>query len=293
MRPGGSTMRSMTAAFALLFLLFAPDEAKPADANGADANGVDVSGANLKGAGAKTYELAYHFVKGDEYLETTTRHFQLEIIEGSSLLLTVVDAKEALRRTVLETKKGRPVIERIVVKEFTREVKKSPKQKEIGVTKSKAIGHTYVWRRIGDERWGLFSERAEVTAQYNSVVARLKNWRDNRLPKKPVKVGETWKISAREFLTTLGQIVPKGTTGNMEFTLKSVDAKGVATIAISGIWSYLEPGTRVVVTQSGTWTFDVKKGRDLKMDSAAKIDMSGKSDGKANLKMTRVVKWKK
>jgi hypothetical protein len=268
----------MTVAFALVLLLLAPDK-DPAE--------------KAPAGKAKTYKLAYHFDKDDQYLETTTREFRLEIIQGKSLAVTEVAAKESLDRTVLETKKGRPVIERIVVKDFSKDVKKSPLQKSIGVTKSEAIGRKFVWRRIGDERWGLFTERAEVTAQYRPVVARLKNWRDNRLPKAPVKVGEKWTIAAADYLATLGQDVPKGTTGNMEFTLKSVDEKGVATISISGVWSYLEPGTRVVVTQSGTWTFDSKKGRDLKMESAAEIDMSGAMDGKARLKMTRVVAWKK
>lgn len=241
----------------------------------------------------KTYQLAYRFEKGDEYLETTTRHFLMELIEGKSLSVTEVTATEALRRVVLETKKRRPVIERIIVEKFSKDVKKSPLQKEIRKTEDKAVGRKYVWRRVGDKRWGLFTEQADVTAQNGPVVARLKNWRDNRLPKKSVIVGETWSVSASEYLTTLGQNVPKGTTGNMEFTLKAMDKNGIATIAIAGVWSYLEPGTRVVVTQAGTWTFDVKNGRDLKMESSAKIDMSGAQDGKARLKMTRVVKWKK
>ena len=242
---------------------------------------------------AKSYKLAYRFKEGDHYKESTSRMFKLDIVQDKTVASTHVVASEVLSRTVLETKQDRPVIERVVVNDFTRDVKKSPIQKEVGVTKSKAIGRTYVWRRVGDERWGLFTERAEVTNKYRPVVARLKNWRDNRLPKKAVKVGEAWRIPAAEYLETLGQAVPKGTTGNMDFKLVKVDDKGIATISIDGIWSYLEPGTRVVVTQSGTWTFDVKNGRDIKMDNTAKIDMSGNAEGKATLKLTRTVDWKK
>ena len=99
-------------------------------------------------------------------------------------------------------------------------------------------------------------------------------------------------MPATDYLETLGQPVPEGTKGEMQFKLAKVDDKGVATITIEGLFRYLEPQTRVVVTQTGTWTFDTNKGRDLKMESTMQIDMSGKADGKAKLKLVRTVDWK-
>ena len=243
-------------------------------------------------ADAKTHKLAYAFRKGDEYTDTTTRAVELEIIQGKSLAVFDIRSKEILVRKILETRKGKPDIENVVVKDFTRETKKHPEQAEIGVKKSGAIGRTFVWRRVNDERWGLFGRRAEETNRFGPVVERLKNWRDARLPDKPVEVGASWEVPIKEYLSTVGQRIPEGATGNIEFKLESVDEKGIAKITFGGVWTYTEPGTRVVVTQKGEWTFDAKRGRDLKISATGEIEMSGAQEGKGKLSMERVVEWK-
>jgi len=243
-------------------------------------------------ADAKTHKLAYSFRKGDEYVDSTKRAVKLEIIQGKSLAVFDIRSKEVLVRKILETRKGKPEIENVVVREFTRETKKHPEQAEIGEKKSGAIGRTFVWRRVNDERWGLFGRRAEETNRFRPVVERLKNWRDARLPDEPVAVGGSWKVPIKEYLSTVGQEIPEGATGNIEFKLASVDGDGVAKITFGGVWTYMQPGTRVVVTQKGEWIFDTRKGRDLKISATGEIDMSGAEEGKGTLSMERVVEWK-
>jgi len=240
----------------------------------------------------KTYKLAYTFRKGDEYTDSTKRHVKLEIIRGKSLAVFEIDSNEILQRTIEEAEHGRPLIERVVVKDFTRDTKKHPEQNQIGTDKSGAIGRTFVWRRVNDERWGLFGRRAEETANFKPVVERLKNWRDKRLPKDPIKVGESWKVPIADYLSTVGQPIPKGAQGNIDFKLESVDENGVAKITFGGTWTYTEPGTRIIVTQEGEWLFDAERGRDLEIKATGKIDMSGDQEGKGTLEMERVVKWK-
>ncbi len=246
----------------------------------------------LQTADTKTYKLEYRFRKGDEYTDSTTRLIKLEIIRGKSLAVFDIRSKEVLVRKVEDADKGKPLIENVVVKEFTRETKKHPEQDQLGEETSGAIGRTFVWRRVNDERWGLFGRRAEETARFKPVVERLKNWRDSRLPKTAVKVGETWKIPIKDFLSTTGQTIPKGAEGNIEFKLEGVDDKGVGKITFGGVWTYSDPGARVIVTQKGSWLFDIKRGRDLEIKATGKIDMTGDQEGKGTLKMERMVKWK-
>jgi len=241
----------------------------------------------------KTYKLEYRFDKGDKYTDSTKRAYKLEIIQGRSLSVFEMESNEVLVRTIEEAEDHRPTIENVWVKDFTTKTIKHPEQDQIGEKKSDAIGRVLVWRRVNKERWGLFGRRAEETTRFRPVVERLKNWRDARLPKEPVKVGGTWKIPIAEYLATVGQGVPKGAEGNIEFKLVSVDENDVAKISIKGVWTYSENGARVVVTQDGEWLFDVKRGRDLKLSATGEIDMSGAAEGKGKLRMERVVEWSK
>ena len=240
----------------------------------------------------KTYKIEYRFRKGDEYTDATTREFKMEIIQGKALAAFHIQSKETLLRQIQEVKDKRPEIERVTIKDFTRDVKKSPVQKEVGAIKNTAIGAIFVWRRVG-ERWGLFGQRSELTERHPDIVNRLKNWRDARLPKKPVKVGEAWEVSARDFLETAGQPVPPKTSGSIEFKLKEVDANGVGKIEFRGIWMYRTAQSKYVVEQEGTWLFDIKNGRDLELKSVGKLDISGFEEGAGTLEMKRVVTWKK
>lgn len=240
----------------------------------------------------KTYKIEYRFKKGDDYTDTTTREFKMEMIQGNSLASYDYRSKETMRRQIQEVKERRPDIERVTIKEFTREVKKSPIQKEVGVVKNKAIGAIFIWRRVG-ERWGLFGQRSEVTERHPEVVNRLKNWRDARLPKKAVKIGDAWEVPARDFLETAGQPVPPKTSGSIEFKLKQVDANGIGKIEFRGIWMYRTAQSKFVVEQTGTWRFDIKNGRDLELVSKGKLDISGFQEGSGKLEMKRVVAWEK
>ncbi|MHC4953133.1 MAG: hypothetical protein ACYTGZ_04530 [Planctomycetota bacterium] len=239
----------------------------------------------------KAYKLEYSFRKGDEYKDETTRSFKMEKIQGKSLATWDVSSKEVFERKVMETKENRPDIERIIVRDFTREVRKSPMQKEVGKITNGAVGATFVWRRVG-ERWGLFGQRSELTDRHPEIVNRLKNWRDARLPVRPVKIGETWSVDAKTFRETAGQPVPPGTAGSIDFTLKAVDKNGVATIEFKGTWAYRTPGSRYVVKQTGKWLFDAKRGRDLEFSTKGKLDITGADEGSGDLAMKRVVTWK-
>lgn len=241
---------------------------------------------------AKTYKLEYVFRKGDAYSDRTTREFKMEFIKGKALVRWDLTSTEVFERTILEVKQKRPEIERVIVREFIKNTKKSPDQRLVGEEKSSATGGTFVWRRVG-ERWGLFGQRSEVTSRYGDVVSRLKNWRDARLPTKRVKVGEKWVVPADKYLETTGQPVPPGTEGRIAFTLEKVDANGVATIRIDGVWSYRNLGSKYVVKQKGEWLFDIKRGRDLSLTASGELDVSGAQEGKGKLQMKREVTWKK
>jgi len=93
----------------------------------------------LPQADTKTYQLAYRFDKGEEYTDSTKRHIKLEIIRGKSLAVFEIDSNEVLQRTIEESERGKPLIERVVVKDFTRDTKKHPEQDQIKVDKSGAI----------------------------------------------------------------------------------------------------------------------------------------------------------
>jgi len=239
----------------------------------------------------KTYKIEYRFRKGDEYLDSTTRLFKMELIQGKSLVSFHIESTETMKRQIQEVKDGRPDIERVTIKDFTREVKKSPVQKEVGAVKNKAIGAIFIWRRVG-ERWGLFGQRSELTERHPDIVNRLKNWRDARLPKKPVKIGDTWKVSAKDFLEASGQPVPPNTAGDIEFKLAAVDKDGVGKIEFRGMWMYRTQDSKFVVEQTGTWMFDTVRGRDLSLTSTGNLDISGGQEGKGALEMKRVVTWK-
>ena len=254
-----------------LLLLLAPDEApvkKP----------------------AKAYTLRYVSRKGDKYVETSERSVLIEQILGKSLVTWDIVSKEVLERTILEVKDQRPDIERVIVREMTKHVKKSPDQRNLGEEKSPATGARFVWRRVG-ERWGLFGQRSEVTDRHRDLVSRLKSWPDARLPKKPVKAGDKWVMTATEYLETVGQPVPPGTEGRIAFTLEKVDAKSVATIVINGAWTYRIVDVKYVVKQKGTWRFDIKRGRDLSLAADGEIDISGSQEGKGRMSLKRLVTW--
>ncbi|MEM8883626.1 MAG: hypothetical protein AAGD14_06150 [Planctomycetota bacterium] len=240
----------------------------------------------------KAHTFAYKFNKDDQYKDTKTSEFVLEFRQGPSVVSFEVDTKEVMRRTVLEVKKGRPTIERVDVLDFTTNIKKHPEQNKIGEQKEKSVGGRYVWRRIGNVRWGLFSRREEVTIRHRAIVNRLKNWKDKRLPSKPIKVGDTWEVDILDYLALSDQQVPPGSKGTIEYKLKSVD-DGIATIVFSGVWSYLEAEARTVVTQQGTWKFDLKRGRDLSIEATADLSMTGAREGAGRFKSKRVVEWKK
>jgi hypothetical protein len=235
---------------------------------------------------AKTYEIAYRFGKGVKYTDRSSRVFKLDMYGGKKLAQFHVESEQVIRRTVIEVDDGgRPSLERVEVLVNSHTTKMSPNEEELGVTLLPSHGKSFVWRRYDGKKWGLFDDKGEVTAKHPQLVQKLRNWRDARLPGKPVAVGATWEVAAGDFLEAVGQPVPPGVKGRAVFKLEAVE-DGVARITFTFKETYPQDGVAVVAEETGTWRFDVKRGRDLSVEARGilEIDKGDAGSGKFGVK---------
>ena len=244
-------------------------------------------------APGKTYELKYKFKKGMSYVDVQKRVFDLTVTEsGRRLVWNKVDNIH-IRRTILAVDETHhPKAERVQVITYSHEVKASPEDKEIGITKRPGQGKSFVWRRLRN-RWGLFDDSGEVTKDYRILVEHLKNWRDGRLPKDPIAVGKAWEISSKKFLQTAGQRVPEGVEGVALFRLKSVE-RGIATIPFEVGYRFKNGrGNLLTVNLKGVWVFDTARGRDLSFAVKGTLEIDDGKNATGTLVMSRTVTYSK
>lgn len=224
------------------------------------------------------------------YEESTFRSVKFEHWGEEHRLVWEIESQEVLRRTILEVDgTDHPKVERVEVLQFTRTIKEHPEE-EAGSAEGVPKGSTFVWRRLED-RWGLFDGNGEVTGRFPSLVERLKNWRDARLPKEPVAVGGTWEVPAKTFLETVGSPPPEGVDGLGVFKLERVEGS-VATIAFDIRYSYTSHGELQAAAQKGTWRFDVAKGRDLELESEGTVQSNNGRSGKGTFRTHRKVTYR-
>jgi len=220
-----------------------------------------------------THELKYRFEKGMTSEDDTTREFKLELIAGEKLVVNHLSTTQVIVREVREVgRDGRPSIERVSVKKFGREIHAAGDRKA-GTETMPSEGKTFVWRK-----GKLYVESGEVTKKFPTLVSRLQNWRDARLPGKAVKAGESWEVSAKTFLETVGQAAPESVKGKAVFTLEAVK-DGIAKIPFRFEGSYKDGESTLSFAQEGVWRFDVKNGRDVELTMSAKIKVTGPNQG--------------
>lgn len=237
-------------------------------------------------------ELQYRFAKGDTLLDATHRTLKLRRFAGTAILRVHIESERVLRRTVLEVDdRGRVVSERVEVEKFLHVVKEHPEH-EPKTEPYPCHGKSFVWRRKRGGEFGLFDREGEVTRKHPDLVACLRPWRDARLPGRPVRPGESWKVGAAEFLRAAGQTAPEGVEGEAVFRLESVDRDGVARIAftLGQAWKD-EIGRALAGTGSGEWRFDTRRGRDLEFLMEGELRVDGGEGGDGSFSLRRTVTW--
>jgi len=242
-----------------------------------------------KGRGA--VRLAYEYEKGLSYVDEARAAITLDMFVKGQHIAFEVENRKALKRTVLEVgDDGRPVIERVEVQRFVHEVKKHPRE-DVGERRAPSQGRTFVWRRKprGDE-WALYDGKGDVTAKHPQLVAKLRNWREARLPEEPVAPGDTWEVSAASFLRAVGQPVPEGVTGKATFTLDRI-RDGIAHISFRFENTYRDGESVLQGWNKGVWRFDVERGRDLSLRMKGRLEIDGGDGGSGRFEMTREVTY--
>jgi len=237
----------------------------------------------------QTYELKYRHEKGVTYRDAAIKSIQLTLFAHARLVKFDVETQYDIERTVIEADREGPEVERIVVRKFVQIVRAAPEQKE-GTKQFKSHGKTFVWRRE-KKKWSLFDGEGDVTKKYPNLVVLLRDWRSARLPKKPVAVGDTWEVSARTFLETVGQQVPPQVAGKATFRLAAVK-DGVAKITIEYKSSWRDKKSVLGGTQNGTWHFDLKRGYDIEVQMEGGIEVDNGKGGYGKFKSHRAVTYR-
>jgi hypothetical protein len=147
-----------------------------------------------------------------------------------------------------------------------------------------------VWRQKDKGGWGLFGEKGEVTDKHPQLVQRLRNWRDARLPKKRVRVGSTWEVSAARFLEAVGQPVPPKAEGRAVFRLEAVEGD-VARITFTFNESHPEDLRMFKAKETGVWLFDLKRGRDVSLEMKGILEIDDGQTGSGKFRMRRTVTY--
>lgn len=238
----------------------------------------------------EAHEIKYSFTEKMSYQDESSRTMKMELYSGGKRVKFDYASRYVMQHTVLEVDHGKLVAERVKVDVLTVTILASPTEPE-GKKAGKSQGRTFVWRKIRDKGWRLFDEEGDVTLKYPHVVERLTSSRDARLPKKPIVVGGSWKVPAKDFLEAAGQKVPPEVAGAAVFTLEEIK-NGVAKIVYEFKYSYRERGRVLAGTQKGTWLFDLKRGRDLSFDMKGTLDVDNSKEGLGIFTRRRTVTYR-
>ena len=225
--------------------------------------------------------LRYRFEKGLVYRESIQRSAELDLLAGGKKVRSHTTSDWRLKRTVISVdREGRVTRERIEVLNATRNFIASPDKPE-GVKQDPFHGRRFVWRD-----GALHDDSGNVSSKYPRLVQHLGNWRDARLPGKPVAPGATWEVTAKKFLEAVGQTPPKDVAGRARFRLASVEG-GVARIEIDFSMTYKSGPSTLGANQTGVWLFDVAKGRDLSLELSGKVEIDNGRGGSGKIATVR------
>ena len=236
---------------------------------------------------AGAYLLQYRFPEGLVYDETTVRDFYLELVGEGKRVVYQIGSDESFRRTIIESSgNGPPEVERVQVVKMVRSVRQSATE-EANEKVDAAQGRSFVWRKRGED-WSLYDSAGDASARFPRLADRMRNWRDARLPPKPVRPGETWEVTAKTFLETAGQPLPPELQGSARFELEEV-TDGIARISFTFGYRWASgPPTDVEMSADGdgVWLFDVENGRELELEMKSTILAGDTGKGRASQKRT-------
>lgn len=238
----------------------------------------------------QAYSFAYRFEKGLSYVDAQQRTMTTEIYANGKQMRWKAMFESRVKRTILSVDEtAHPSAERVEVERFRVIMKENPEQEKLGEKPLPCEGKSFVWRRL-EKRWGLFLNDRDVTDGHKELVDQLKNWRDARLPRGPVTVGQEWQVPPQDFMETAGLKVPKGLEGVAAFKLDGVEG-AVAEISFEFRFSSRQGGGRQTGVERGRWRFDHEKGRDLSFEMEGTIQVDGGRGGKGEIAMVRTVTY--
>ncbi len=218
-------------------------------------------------------ELKLRFEKGMVYEEASKRQITFRAIHKGHMTRYDSEDEVVVRRTILAVgEDGLPTEESVEVVKSVVTIREAPDDKT-GTTVRPSQGKTFAWRK-----GRLYEAGKDVSEEHKAIVQRLKSLGSVRLPKGPVAPGATWEVPARDFEASEGREVPEGVEGKAVFKLEEVN-DGVARISFE-IRLAIPQGPRMLKsTGKGTWLFDLRSGRELKLEGEAKIDIDDAEGG--------------
>ncbi len=232
-----------------------------------------------------TVELKLRFEKGMVYEEVSTRHITLKAIGGGVFRYDVED-ECVVRRTVIEVgEDGLPKHENVEIVKSLKKVNEAPDDKT-GVTERPSQGKAFAWRK-----GKLYEGKKEVSEEHKDVVQRLRSLGTVRLPKGPVAPGATWEVPAKDFEESEGRAPPEGVEGKAVFKLEEVK-DGIARISFEIKLAYPQGGRVFTNTGKGIWLFDVKNGRELKLEGEGKLEIDNAEAGFGTQKTFRELTYR-
>jgi len=226
-------------------------------------------------------ELKLRFERGIVYEEASKRQITLKVINAGRVFRYDKADEVAVRRTVLEVgEDGLPSEESVLVLKSAQTIREAPDDKT-GTTARPSQGKTFAWRR-----GKLYEGEKDVSEEHKDIVQRLKSRGAVRLPPGPVAVGATWEVAAKDFEESEGRDAPEGVEGKAVFKLEEVK-DGIARISFEIRFAFPKGPQTFKSTGQGTWLFDVKNGRELRLEGDGKLEIDDAEGGFGTQKTLR------
>ncbi len=231
-------------------------------------------------------EMKLRFEKGMAYEEASKRQVRFRAIGEGSFTKNDVADEIVVRRTVVEVgEDGLPTEESVEVLKSVVNVKEASDDKT-GVTVRPSQGKTFMWRK-----GRLYEGEKDVSEQHKDIAQKLRSRCAVRLPTGPVAVGGAWEVAAKDFEESEGRDAPEGIQGKVVFKLEEVK-DGVARISFE-IGVAQPQGQRMRRhTGKGTWLFDVKNGRELRLEGDGKLEIDDGKGGFGTLRTLRELTYR-
>jgi hypothetical protein len=217
-----------------------------------------------------TYEMKLRFEKGMVYEEASKRQVKFKAIGEGHFTKHDVEDEIVVRRTVVAVgADGLPTEESVEVLKSVVTVREAPDDKT-GVTVRPSQGKTFTWRKGKKGDFVLYEGKKDVSEEHKDIAQRLRSRGAVRLPPGPVAVGATWEVAAKEFEESEGRLAPEGVEGKTVFKLEEVK-DGVARISFEIKFAFPQGASTFTNEGKGVWLFDVKNGRELKLEGEGKL----------------------